>query len=89
MLVRNFVFETGQWTWLLCDHWNFDTSIGLCSWFENDDYGPPTTLFFSFLNFFIIEKLRLFAHAVGSPSHKGIARRALPASGGKDGVGEI
>ena len=31
---------------------------------------------------FFIEKLRLFAHVVGSPSHKGIARRALPASGG-------
>ena len=26
-------------------------------------------------------------HVVGSPSHKGIARRALPASGGKDEVG--
>ena len=36
---------------------------------------------------FFIEKLRLFAHVVGSPSHKGIARRALPASGGKDEVG--
>ena len=34
-----------------------------------------------------IEKLRLFAHVVDSPSHKGIARRALPASGGKDAVG--
>ena len=33
--------------------------------------------------------MRLFAHVVGSPSHKGIARRALPASGGKYEVGEI
>ena len=40
-----------------------------------------------FLNF--IEKLRLFAHVVGSPSHKGIARRALPASGVKMKWGEI
>ena len=40
-----------------------------------------------FFNFFIIEKLKLFAHVVGSPSHIGIARRALPASGGKDAVG--
>ena len=36
---------------------------------------------------YFIEKLRLFAHVVGSPSHKGIARRALPASGVKDEVG--
>ena len=33
--------------------------------------------------------LHIFANVVGSPSHKGIARRALPASGGKDAVGEI
>ena len=37
-----------------------------------------------FLNFFIIEKLRQLTHVVGTLSHKGIARRALPASGGKD-----
>ena len=33
--------------------------------------------------------LHIFANVVGSPSHKGIARRALPASGGKDAVGAI
>ena len=41
-----------------------------------------------FLKFFI-DKLRLFAHVVGSPSHKGIARRALPASGVKMQRGEV
>ena len=42
------------------------------------------------LTFFIlIEKVRLFAHVVGSPFRKAIARRTLPASGGKDAVGEI
>ena len=41
-----------------------------------------------FLNFFIIiEKLKQLTHVVGTLSHKGIARRALPASGGKDVVG--
>ena len=36
-------------------------------------------------NFFIIiEKLRQLTHVVGTLSHKGIARRALPASGVKD-----
>ena len=39
-----------------------------------------------FLNF--IEKLRLLTHVVGTLSHKGIARRALSASGGKDAVRE-
>ena len=38
---------------------------------------------------FFTEKLRLFAHVVGNLSYKGIAERALPASGGKDAVGEI
>ena len=43
-----------------------------------------------FFNFFIIiKKLRQLTHVVGNLSHKGIARRALPASGGKDAVGEI
>ena len=37
-----------------------------------------------FFNFFLIEKLRQLTHVVGTLSHKGIARRALPASGGKD-----
>ena len=41
------------------------------------------------LPFFIIEMLGLLTHVVGNLSHKGIARRALPASGGKDAVGEI
>ena len=36
---------------------------------------------------FFIEKLRQLTHVVGTLSHKGIARRALPASGGKDVVG--
>ena len=36
--------------------------------------------------FFIIEKLRLLTHLVGNLSHKGIVRRALPVSGGKDAV---
>ena len=40
----------------------------------------------NFLIFFI-EKLRQLTHVVGTLSHKGIARRALPASGGKDVVG--
>ena len=35
---------------------------------------------------FFIEKLRQFTNVVGNLSHKGIARRALPASGGKDAV---
>ena len=30
--------------------------------------------------------MRLLTHVVGHLSHKGIARRALPASGGKDAV---
>ena len=34
--------------------------------------------------FFIIEKLRQLTHVVGTLSHKGIARRALPASGVQD-----
>ena len=34
--------------------------------------------------FFFIEKLRQLTHVAGTLSHKGIARRALPASGGKD-----
>ena len=38
---------------------------------------------------FFIEKLRLLTHEGGNLSHKGIARRALPASEGKDAVGEI
>ena len=33
--------------------------------------------------FFFIEKLRQLTHVVGTLSHKGIARRALPASGVK------
>ena len=37
--------------------------------------------------YFFTEKLRLFAHVVGNLSHKGIARRALPASGGKNAEG--
>ena len=37
--------------------------------------------------FYFIEKLRQLTHVVGTLSHKGIARRALPASGGKDVVG--
>ena len=36
---------------------------------------------------FFIEKLRQLTHVVGNLSHKGIARRVLPASGGKDAVG--
>ena len=49
----------------------------------------PHPLFF-FLNFFI-EKLRQLTHVVGTLSHKGIARRALPASGvkGVEGGGRI
>ena len=39
-----------------------------------------------FFNLFI-EKLRLLTHVVVNLSHKGIGRRALPASGGKDAVG--
>ena len=35
---------------------------------------------------FFKEKLRLLTHVVGNLSHKRIARRALPASGGKDAV---
>ena len=38
-------------------------------------------------NQFFIEKLRQLTHVVGNLYHKGIARRALPASGGKDAVG--
>ena len=34
--------------------------------------------------FLFIEKLRQLTHVVGTLSHKGIARRALPTSGGKD-----
>ena len=37
-----------------------------------------------FFKFFLIEKLRQLTHVVGTLSHKGIARKALPASGGKD-----
>ena len=33
--------------------------------------------------FYFIEKLRQLTHVVGTLSHKGIARRALPASGVK------
>ena len=40
-----------------------------------------------FFKFFLIEKLRQLTHVVGILSHKGIARRALPASGGKDVMG--
>ena len=40
------------------------------------------------LRCYFTEKLRLFTHVVGNLSHKGVARRALPASGGKDAVGE-
>ena len=45
---------------------------------------------FFFFFFFFIEKLRQLTHVVGTLSHKGIARRALPASGvkGVDGGGE-
>ena len=45
--------------------------------------------FFFFFFFFFIEKLRQLTHVVGTLSHKGIARRALPASGvkGVDGGG--
>ena len=41
------------------------------------------------LAIFFIEKLRQLTHVVGTLSHKGIARRALPASGvkGVDGGG--
>ena len=39
------------------------------------------------MDIFFIEKLRQLTHVVGTLSHKGIARRALPASGGKDVVG--
>ena len=35
---------------------------------------------------FFIEKLRQLTHVVGNLSHKGVARRALPASWGKDAV---
>ena len=38
-------------------------------------------VFFKFY-FYFIEKLRQLTHVVGNLSHKGIARRALPASGG-------
>ena len=31
----------------------------------------------------------MLPHVVSHLSHKGVARRALPASGGKDAVGEI
>ena len=44
----------------------------------NASPGPD---FFNFL--FFIEKLRQLTHVVGTLSHKGIARRALPASGVK------
>ena len=37
-----------------------------------------------FYLFLFIEKLRQLTHVLGTLSHKGIARRALPASGGKD-----
>ena len=36
-----------------------------------------------FFLFFFIEKLRQLTHVVDTLSHKGIARRALPASGVK------
>ena len=49
--------------------------------------GEPILQGNSFGKFFI-ERLRLLTHVVGSPSHEGITRRALPASGGKDEVGE-
>ena len=49
----------------------------------------PTPPPLNFPSLFIIEKLGLLTHVVGNLSHKGIARRALPASGGKDAVGEI
>ena len=42
------------------------------------------TCFFLNLFFIFLEKLRQLTHVVGTLSHKGIARRALPASGGKD-----
>ena len=42
-----------------------------------------------FLILIFTEKLRLFAHVVCNLSHKGIARRALPAFGGKGAVGGI
>ena len=41
---------------------------------------------YCFFKFFFIEKLRQLTHVVGTLSHKGIARRALPASGGKNVV---
>ena len=47
------------------------------------------TLYVVFFLIFFIEKLRQLTHVVGTLSHKGIARRALPASGGKDVVGGI
>ena len=36
---------------------------------------------------FFIETLRQLTHVVGNLSHRGVARRALPASGGEDAVG--
>ena len=42
-----------------------------------------------FFFLFFKEKLRQLTHAVGTLPHKGIARRALPASGGKDVDGGI
>ena len=37
---------------------------------------------------FFTEKLILFTRVVGNLSHNGIARRALPASGGEDAARE-
>ena len=45
---------------------------------------PTQGKFTPFFLIFFLEKLRQLTHVVGTLSHKGIARRALPASGGKD-----
>ena len=49
--------------------------------------GSQSLLHVGALSVRFTEKLRLFTHIVGNLSRKGIARRALPASGGKDVVG--
>ena len=46
--------------------------------FRSESFSIRTSFFL-----FFIEKLRQLTHVVGTLSHKGIARRALPASGVK------
>ena len=56
---------------------------------KNNLRATRTKNFFLFFFNNFIEKLRQLTHVVGTLSHKGIARRALPASGvkGVDGGG--